>query len=157
MRRSTPGDAVALSAHMREADRLEVQAASGRHPLGVLNEGLAISAECWTVVDDFHRVVCMWGVVPVENAILGERVGAGWLLTSEYIELCPKAFMLACHTMLPSVLRDWDVLTNWIDCRHEKAMRWATRLGFRIEPPTPFGVEDRPFCRFEVRREDLNV
>ena len=155
MRPATHDDAAELAVTIRESDRLEVEATSGRGPLAVLLDGLELSSQAWTVLAE-NQVMCMWGVVD-RPSMLGERIGAAWMLTAQCIEQYPKEFYRACKLVLPELLDDYDVLINWIDCRHEKALRWATRLGFQLDEPGPFGIEGRPFCRFEARMEDLNV
>jgi hypothetical protein len=84
-------------------------------------------------------------------------VGLGWLLAAEVVERKVRAFWLLCLRELPRILERWDMLVNAIDERHEKALRWAKRLGFRLADPAPFGAAGLPFCRFQVARRDLCV
>jgi len=156
MRPSVASDAVMLSVNLRPDDLAEVLATSGRLPVQVLVEGVRDSTECWTVTLDGH-VMCMWGVVESGDTVLAGRSGCAWMLTSPLVETHAKDFWRACKAILPGVLDDWVTLTNWIDVRHEKAIRWATRLGFRLQEPEPFGVQGLPFRRFDVTKEDLNV
>jgi hypothetical protein len=153
--RADIGHAYDLAEALREADRLEVEAATGRDVLPVLIESIETSSEAWAVHVD-GRLLCVWGVVPLEESLLG-RVGAGWLLTTDLVERYAKAFWRLCLRLLPGLLERWDLLVNAIDVRHEKAIRWARRLGFNLQAPAPFGAAGLPFCAFTVHRGDLRV
>lgn len=141
---------------MREDDAAEVQAFCGLDPLGGLMSSLELSApNAWSW---FFRgeLAAMFGVVTTERpSLLRKPRGIGWLLTSTAVDDYPKQFWRASRATLPSLLEDWSTLENYIDARHTRAIRWALRLGFHLEPPAPFGVEGRDFCRFCVRLEDL--
>jgi len=150
------GDIEKLAATMREADKREIAAVSGRSPVEVLQEGLDISTEVWTATLN-DRVLCMFGVVGERTEFIGARVGVAWLLTSELVDKAPKLFWKACQVELKNLLERWDVLYNAIDARHEKALRWATRLGFQFEPPQQGGVLGLSFVPFVVSREIFDV
>lgn len=151
-------DALDLAGTMRAADRREVEATSGRPVFDVLVEGLTLSSEAYTAVVDEDVVLCMWGVVPANDpGVLGPRIGWGWLLTSETVDVYPKAFWQACKAEIRRLLETWDGIYNAIDCRHTKALRWASFLGFVLEDPEPMGCLGLPFRRFSVSKEDLNV
>lgn len=156
IRPATRADIEELGDTMREADVVEIHAASGMTAIGALIRGLTDSSECWAaLVDD--RVMCIWGVVAGQRSVLGNGIGVGWLLTSPLVERYPRAFWKGCRAVLPEVLERWGMLVNWIDCRHDKALRWAERLGFRLGDPQAFGVLGLPFRPFTVSQEDLHV
>lgn len=150
-------DALALAPRMRAEEVAEVRASGGFYPREALIDSLAHSDEAWTALFD-GQVACMWGVaeVPGSSALTG-RVGAVWLLTSDLVERYPKTFWRACRGELARLFERWAVLVNAIDARHEKAVRWARRLGFPLQPADSFGEYALPFHRFRVRREDVHV
>lgn len=156
IRPARPRDAVELAATMRAEDRAEIEAYSGREPLEVLVDGFASSSEVHTARYD-GAVMAMWGVVPGPPKLLTARVGTGWLLSSELVDQHPVAFWRACKVVIEELLERWDLLLNVIDCRHQKALRWARRLGFQLEAPSPCGVQGRLFQRFAISREYLHV
>lgn len=140
---------------MREADAREVRASSGKDDLHeIVDWAVSLSSSCWSVWFE-GELGAIYGVVDVEGAMLGPRVGVAWMLTTPVIERHARAFWKACHRYLPELFDEYDVLVNAIDVRHEKAIRWAERLGFRLEPPEPFGSDGQPFRRFTVRQSDL--
>jgi len=149
-------DAAELATTMRDADLDEIEANTGLAPLGVLMGGISMSAECWVAIYK-SQVMAMWGVVPIHASFLAGRLGTGWLLTSDLVDRYPKAFWWACQHELASLLERWSGLTNAIDTRHTKAIRWAQRLGFRLDGPQPHGRLGLPFQRFWVAKEDLHV
>jgi hypothetical protein len=145
-----------LAPRMRPAEVDEVRA-SGRHtPLGALLAGLEASSIAHAALFD-GKVACMWGVVPMRWSALVGRIGAVWLLTSDLVERHPKAFWRGCRAELPRLFESCDMLVNAIDARHDKAVRWARRLGFPLEEPQAFGADGLPFHWFRVRKEDVRV
>jgi hypothetical protein len=155
---ATTAHAHELAPRMRPAEVDEVRA-SGRHsPLGALLAGLEVSSLRFAALFD-GEVACMWGVVPMRRSSLVGRIGAVWLLTSDLVERHPKAFWRGCKAELPRLFGPggYDLLVNAIDCRHERAVRWARRLGFPLEAPQAFGAEDLPFHWFRLSRGDLHV
>lgn len=153
---ATAAHAEALAPRMRPAEVAEVVAAGGYSPLEALLESLQHSGVAFAALFD-GEVACMWGVAHVRRSVTAGRVGAVWLLTSDLVEKHPKAFWRGCKAEILRLFGDYDVLFNAIDARHEKALRWAWRLGFPLEEPAPFGVEGRKFSFFRVRKEDLHV
>ena len=146
------GDVEALAATMRAADREELVAAHGWTPLWALMRGLEDSTEVWTVVAD-GKVAAMYGVVELGQYDYGERWGIGWLLTSDLVETHKRAFWRACKLHVADLFTRWDGLYNAIDCRHEKAIRWAKRLGFELFDPAPYGIEGLEHQAFLARKE----
>jgi hypothetical protein len=151
MRRPNGFDIAALAAQMRPADVDECFAASGHTPFEATLLSVEHSSECYAVYFG-PDIACIWGVVDMGNGI-----GCGWLLTSATVDEQPRLFWTTCLALLPVILGNWDVLVNAIDCRHTQALRWAKRLGFRLEAPEAYGVGQVPFQTFTVTRGDLRV
>lgn len=145
-RPATEVDAQDLAPRLRPAEVAEVMAATGQEPLEALMDGVASGGEAWAVFFD-GQLAFMWGVREVAG-----RVGAAWLLASDLVERYAKTFWKYCLSQLGGLLHRWDAVFNAIDVRHEQAIRWATRLGFHLSEPAPFGVAGLPFARFSVTR-----
>lgn len=88
----------------------------------------------------------IFGVVPVE------RVGCIWAVFTELTEGHPMTFLRACREPLKQLQSEYDMLVNYVDAANTKVISWLTWLGFRMEKPAPFGIERKPFRRFEWRR-----
>lgn len=153
-RPATEAEARDLATRLRPAEIDELMAATGEDPLTVLVAAVRDSTESHAVYFN-DELACIWGVMPCDAGQTGVRVGTAWLLTSDLVERYAKAFWRLCLGLVPPLLERWDVLFNFIDARHEKAVRWAKRLGFRVETPAPYGVAGMPFCGFVVAKEDL--
>ncbi len=149
-------DCLRLATDIRNADRLEITASSGKDPATVIFDAVRRSSECYAVFFG-DKLACIWGVVMYSKSFVCGAVGVGWLLTTDAIEKAPKLFWKHCLEVLPSVLSRWDVLINAIDVRHAQALRWAKRLGFRLAEPEPFGVYGMDFQPFRVEKGDLCV
>lgn len=150
---ATPELAREMAPRMRPAEVAEVAAAEGFTPEQALLESLARSEEAWAALFD-GQVACMWGVVVLRRTAVGGHHGGAWLLTTDLVERHPKAFWRGCRAEVGRLLSRYASLTNAIDTRHAKAVRWALRLGFPLEAPAPFGVEGQLFHHFTARRED---
>jgi hypothetical protein len=135
---------------MSYADRDEVAAACGMGPYRALKDSLAKSVAAWTgLVDD--KPVVMWGVTPID--ILA-GIGSPWLLGTDTIRECPITFLRFNRKYVPQMLGMFPVLVNYVDARHERAIRWLKWLGFRIEDnPVPYGMWGMDFFRFEMRKQ----
>ncbi|MBX3502793.1 MAG: hypothetical protein KF889_25390 [Alphaproteobacteria bacterium] len=151
IRPATDADAVALAPDLREADRLEIEAASGDAPLDALRRSLARSSEAWAATTP-EGIIALWGVGPL--SLLGGH-GAPWLLGSDLV--ARHAFAVARRNR-PTVRR-WltmfPLLSNWVDARNALSVRWLRWIGFTILPPVPYGVARLPFHPFELRRADV--
>jgi hypothetical protein len=127
MQTATPYDIVALSEQLRPVEAREISASTGKAPLLPLMESFTRSREAWAVFAD-GELVCCWGVVPTET----EGVGVPWMISTPVIERRKVAFWKLCVRELPELLERWRVLGNAIDMRHQQAVNWAKRLGFRF-------------------------
>lgn len=156
LRRATEADAITLTLDLRLDDLAEVVAAHGVvNPLTIIAQGIAEGAECWAMFFG-ARLAAVWGVTLARaEALTGRRLGSAWLLGTSEVERHPRVFWRACLLYLPALLDRWDVLTNYIDARHERAIRWSERLGFRLDPPAPHGPLGFPFQRFTITPEEL--
>jgi hypothetical protein len=147
----------ALAARLRPAEVEEIRASGNHMPLGAILAGIEASrGRALTALFD-GEVACIWGAVPLRTSALTGRIGVAWLLTSDLVERFPLAFWRRCRPELEKLFADFDVLVNAIDCRHHKAIRWARRLGFKLEAAAPFGAHGLLFQRFEVSKEDVRV
>lgn len=139
---STEAALADLAPRLRPSDVAEVQAAMGWSPLQALVESAAVSVESYVWFVDGVPAAA-WGVQPVCQAA---GVGIVWLLGSDLITQHPKAFFQLCVQERDRMLMGWRCLFNWIDARYDVSVRWAHRLGCRVDPPQPFGVNGMPFC-----------
>ncbi len=137
-----------LAPLMREEDVAEVQAAAGFSPLEGLLESLAVSSISRTLLFD-GKVAAIFGVAPMDAL---EGVGSVWMLTGEGISRNPFLFLRICRAQIQGLLEQWPVLVYAIDARYERAIRWAKWVGCEMSEATPYGIENRVFVPFVLRR-----
>jgi hypothetical protein len=152
--KATLSDCVELATKLRAEDRRELEASNGDVDKAIM-DSLRGSNEAWAVRFD-GELVCCFGVAEQPGSIMGPRRGQVWLLTTGVVETKARRFWCGCLVVISDLFERWDELSNAIDVRHTKAIRWAERLGFRLGPPVPFGVEGLPFRWFTVRRKDFS-
>ena len=136
-----------LAQVMRQADRDEIAARSGRTPLGALMGSYRASSQCWVVLIDGKPEV-IFGVGTL-NVLAG--VGSPWLLGSDAVWAHRKEFLRGSRWWLRQLFGRYSVLRNVVDCRNEASIRWLGWLGFRFSQP--FDHRGRPFMLFEVRAD----
>lgn len=152
---ATLGDIVELSQNMREADRLEVLASTGKGPFLAAYESFNLSKESWALRID-GDLICVYGVAPLheDTLLVSDTSGIVWMLATEAIGRHKKAFLKLSKEVFPTLFERWGTLVNAVDVRHEKALRWGKRMGFVFGPSRLFGEEGLLFKPFTVTLED---
>jgi hypothetical protein len=138
-----------LANNMAQADRDEVAAAVGMGPYRALKDSFDRSAAAWTgMIND--KPIVMFGVTPLD--ILG-GIGSPWLLGTDEVLKYGFTFLRLSKRYVPRMLEMFPVLSNYVDARHERAIRWLRWLGFKLDNNSvPYGLWNMPFYRFEMRR-----
>ncbi|MEE4378437.1 MAG: hypothetical protein V2J55_13150 [Candidatus Competibacteraceae bacterium] len=143
-------DAAALASCLRQADLREIMAATTEQPLLILEHGVAWSAPCLAVTDEFDRPVALFGVVPDP---VNSDIGRIWLLAAETLVAHPYAFLRHSREWINKLLDRYRVLWNTIDARNDVHIRWLEWCGFRIIATLDkHGPEQRTFYEFEITR-----
>lgn len=147
VRHAHPGDARLLAPRLRQADRDEIDAASGRPHEWSLAEGYQRSACCWTGYEvESDLPVAMFGVVPSDV----RGVGHPWLLGSGAISTHRKEFLRLTREYLPHVEAGWTLLWNYVMEANEVHVRWIRALGFKFVGREPeYGAGRVPFLLFQ--------
>jgi hypothetical protein len=152
VRFATEQDAIALEPHLREADRAELEAASGPDVRGNLRSAVRMSTgrggKMAFVAEHEGEVIALFGFVP---AGLLSGVAYPWLVGTPGLARVPGMLNRLARSYCSAVLGEYPVLVNFVDARHEASVRWLKRIGFELQPPEPFGVAGLPFHRFEMR------
>lgn len=136
-----------LARTMRQADRDEVWGAVGLEPLAALERTMAVARDPMTALAD-GRVAAMYGV---ESPSLLSPIGVPWLLSSDLMgKHWTKAGRLS-KQWVEEQRQKYDLLVNYVDQRHDKAVKWLLWLGFTLHDPEPYGPFGMMFRRFEMR------
>lgn len=132
---------------VREADRQEILASSGKSPEDALPYSLAISTKAWVLLD--KGVACgMWGIAPWPHS---PALGIPWLLATSTFDRHHNRRELLRHTRhyVEEMGKGFQFLINYTDVRHRESHRWLQWAGFKLDDFEPrFGHGQRPFYRF---------
>lgn len=139
-----------MAPRMREADRVEVWAASAATPLEALTTSLQRTPAALTGMVD-GLPVCMFGVSPV--TLLCGR-GIPWLLGSEELPRYAVPFLRRNRAYLAAMRERYSKLTNYVDARNALSIRWLKWMEFGIMSTEPYGPFGLPFHRFEMIGND---
>lgn len=136
-----------LAERIRPEDAAEAWAACHLRPLDALEQSRAASRDTWTGLAD-GKVLCMLGVV--ERGAY-RQIGIPWMLGSHDLPEHPRVFLRASRNYVRAIRQEYKILENYVDSRHEKAVKWLRWLGFRIHAPEPYGPDGAPFHKFDIR------
>ena len=140
-----------VAAEAREADVAELWASAHLTPPEVVELAEKLSPEVFIGwLDD--TPICAFGVTPI-STITGH--GSPWMVGTNHLDSCAAGFLKASRLIIFGMLRSWPVLTNFVDARNERAIRWLKWLGFTIFPAAPHGLDGLDFHRFEMRSEHV--
>lgn len=152
VRDSTPTDIAYLRNDLKKSDVDEIWASHHLKPYEALQEGMANSIECLTVLKD-DRPVAMFGIVPVAE----EGKAIIWMLST------PNLFRIALEFIRHTAgfvgfffhkYPHFKVFFNFVDERNKLSIKWLEKTGALLGEPKPFGAEKMPFRYFEYRRPD---
>ncbi len=133
---------------MRQADRDEVFAASGRTPAQALVFSLRKSSLAYTaIINGVPEVIFGAGDLNVLT-----NTGAPWLLGTDAVTKHYVAFLRGSVHWRGQLLRRYSTLRNLADDRNAASKRWLKWLGFTLFDPVTAGHERRAFRLFELRR-----
>jgi Type II secretory pathway, pullulanase PulA and related glycosidases len=134
-----------IAKRMRQADRDEVLASSGKTPLEALRYSMRKSAFSWAVLVN-GRPEVMFGVC---NMSVLTDTGIPWLLGTDAIDRHYVAFLRQSAGCLAQLSARYPILRNFVDDRNVVSIRWLRWLGFTISEPVHLNGHD--FRMFELR------
>jgi len=135
-----------IMAHIREADRVELEDATGVLSSMVIARGIGASDAIMSYIDD--KPIAVYGVVPVSAV---ESVGVPWMVGTNYIADYKVKFGRHSQDVVAAWKNDYNYLFNYVDDRNTTAKDWLGWLGFTLDDPAPYGAANKPFRRFEWR------
>lgn len=149
---ATLSHVLVASTTLREADLREMQALRGElcDVYETLEESLDISRYAFAIHNDSSRLVGLFGVAPLPA--LGH--GAIWMVATPAIEDHSREFLRRCRAWVQAFHQEFPTLTNIVDARNHKHLRWIGWCGFTITGAYPVGPTGHTFLEFRRRRGD---
>lgn len=151
LREPTDEDVYRLAVDMRSVDRNEVEAGFGSdvNLIDMLFDGVSTSYQPGACVGNDGKLWCLFGVVPIGTQLT--NTGLLWLLATTEFDRHPKSFTIQAKNYIEWVRATrFPVLTNFVDARNRKTIRWLQHLGFTMDITVPYGVSGLPFHRFHI-------
>ena len=72
------------------------------------------------------------------------------MLSTDELPKHYRKFARGSQTYIDSLKKDFDFLYNYVDVRNTLAVRWLSWLGFELDAPEPFGIDQLPFHKFHM-------
>jgi len=160
IRPATASDPKDLAPHLREADLMEIAAASGDTPKTALEKGFRGSTLCYTVEEGKLGPIAMFGVTPDLEVYekSGVKFGYVWLLGADEVVSSPKEFMRLSREWVTRLFNTFEFLANFVDARNAVHVRWLKSMGFKFTDAHPgYGNDGEVFLEFYATKEMLNV
>ncbi len=149
VRRSLREDIKHLKENLRQSDVDEVWASHHYKPEEALARCLEDSMMSLTIQNG--QPIGMFGITPV--SILSDKAVI-WMLGTDGIDKIKTRFLLN-NTKFIKMFHEWyPLLFNYVDVRNKKSIKWLKFLGAAIGKPEPYGIEGKPFQRFEFKKDE---
>lgn len=130
---------------IRQSDINEIYASDGVDVKEAILDGCTSSINTYVAVRG-ETLIAIFGVSPYPSDPL---VGIPWMLATDEMEKHSKDLLRISPEYIEKMHDHFPILTNMVDVRNEKSIRWLTWCGFtfpkRIEK---YGYEQRPFLQF---------
>lgn len=144
IRPATLRDVVDIVPRLRQSDIDECEALAGKG--SVLRMAVATvvgSVIAMTYVRD-GKVTAMFGVA---GRLLDEE-GSPWMFGTD--DIVGRSVVREGRRHVPMMLRLFKRLSNVVDTRNEKSIRWLKSLGFKFEKAVPVGPSGVLFYPFSM-------
>jgi hypothetical protein len=147
-----PADLEHIAENMREADVKEAYMQAGVGPREAIERSLAAASMVRVGADENDVPVVIFGMTPINTMM---RTGAPWLLGTDDIERNYVTFARFSVKWRDKMLRNHEVLTNFVHDEHEQAKRWLVWLGFKLGLPKVYGPHGGLFRKFTMEKQDV--
>lgn len=149
IRAPMPSDVSSLVKYMRALDIAEIEAVSGPDIHAAVREAINISAYRYTALYK-SSIIGVFGCAPLA-ALAG--IGSPWFFGTALCSRVGISMTRYACALIEVTAWEYPHLLNYIDERQRRSVEWLRRLGFRVYPPEPYGIEGRPFHKFELNRK----
>lgn len=147
-RLAEPADAAWFASRLRPADVAELTAASGPDIERTLSLALETSHGRAFVAIAKEGPIALFGFAPLG---LMADMASPWMAGTPTLFRHGRTLNRFGRAYCAAALQEFRVLVNFVDVRNTVSIAWLKHLGFAFSEPLAFGVEGRPFMRFEMR------
>jgi hypothetical protein len=147
----TAQDVADLVRDLRDADRAELVATIGEDvdAVGAMQYVVEHSSHAWSIVVN-GRLSMIGGLFPMSN-LLCDDAAQPWMMATKTMERMPGTLMRVGLRYLQVMRGCYPRLSNHVDARNTRSIRWLKRIGFTVHDHTvPFGPYGLPFHPFEM-------
>jgi hypothetical protein len=146
LRPATEADALYIADNLRQADLLEVTAASGAHPVDSLLQGVRLGPSLvW--LDDAGRPCVLFGAVPLD-----EITASIWLVGTQGMDAHKRHLLRHARPWVDAFNMAWPLLVNSADVRNALHLRFIKWCGFTfINQRSVNGLRFLDFARIRNR------
>jgi hypothetical protein len=138
----TATDALYVALNLRQADRRELETASGVSAVEAVFRAWGWSEVSWIIEIDGKPAV-IFGVA---------KDGVIWMVGTDAISTVRKEFFRLAQSIVEQLLQWYPRLHNQADCRNELHLRWLRLLGFTMGEFV--GVNGKTFRQFHRERKE---
>jgi hypothetical protein len=140
-------DCDAIAENMRLPD-IEECLALGFTPIDALHASVISSLSTRTATLDGYPVA-IFGISVDEDS----RVGSPWMLGTSAFDRHGMKLVKFSRDWVRGMIGLFDTLENYVHAENTRSIRYLKLIGFTVEEPTPYGVYDKPFCRFYMENK----
>ena len=137
-----------LTDNIRKEDAAEVLALGLTIENAFLTPTKSKSAITYTAEYD-GQPMCMFGIYK-EIALCDTAII--WMLGTKDVGKCPKELLYVTKALISEGLLVNRELTNYVDIRYKKSLRWLKHLGFNLSAPEKIGVNGEEFIKISIMR-----
>ncbi len=150
VRSATEEDIPYLSENLREADKKELFATSGRTPEESLTNAFTHdSLGIWVGVYEGNPEI-IFGVTKCDN----EDVGFPWMVCTDKLKDSPREFISKCKRWVEGFSRNFPLLINFVHAENDLHIRWLKWCGFDfVKLHDSYGHSGEPFWEFRMEQK----
>ena len=142
----TPEHVETLGRTMRDLDARECLAAGFESPMEAAQASVEMAAFSWSCVLGDQLL----GIFGVTNASFTGGHATLWLLTTDAADRNKLAFFKAAHAGLSKLRSQWREINVGIDSQHNRALRLAWAMGFKLTEKYQHPDTGAPFANHVI-------
>jgi len=147
-RHAVPDDASRIAPNLRPCDALEINLATGKPLLEVLQESLKVSHESFAI-EESGELIALGGIAFVDIPSMCLVAGVPWLVGTEALPKHSKTLVSEGRKTVTRRETMCDLMTNYCHVGNTMHHEWLQRIGFTLMPsPVKRGVSKAHFFQF---------